>query len=180
MKKVQHYKILGGKDGLHACHGGSMVYKRGVWTKPTENVEPCARGYHTVTAPQLMAWLQNGTTIYHCDVRGAVDAGDKFVSRSIRLGRKVMDELSLRHLACDFAAHVLHLFEEKHPQDARARNCIATAREYADGRASLDDLDAAWSAAESAARSAETKWQQKRLAIYLKGGKPWIDKPVKA
>ena len=174
MKKTQHYKLLGGKDGLHTCHGGGIIYKRGVWTKPVTNVEPCARGYHTVTAGQIMGWLDGATAIYHCDVRGAVNADNKSVCRSIRLGRKVMGARELQHFACDCAARVLHIYEGAFPQDASVRNCIATAREYTEGRATLENLNTAESAAWSAAR----KWQQKRLELYLKGGKPWIERPV--
>ena len=185
-KKIQHYKLLGGEDGLHACHGGCMVYRRGVWMKPIDDVYACTRGYHTVTAKQIIPWLNGVTAVYCCDVRGPVDAGDKYVSRSIRLGHKVMGERELCHLVCDFAAHVLNIFETKRPQDDRVHNCITTAREYADGRATLDDLAAARAAARAAAGvvardtvwAAETKWQQRRLALYLKGGKPWIEKPV--
>lgn len=42
---------------------------------------------------------------------------------SLRATRESSDQFT-RLLACDFAEHVLHLFEEKHPNDKRPR--IAT------------------------------------------------------
>jgi hypothetical protein len=39
----------------------------------------------------------------------------------------------LRWLACDFAEHVLHVFEELAPDDFRPRACVQAARLYANG-----------------------------------------------
>ena len=45
--------------------------------------------------------------------------------------------------ACDLASSVLPLFEEIFPNDERPREAIATARRFAYGRASLDELTCA-------------------------------------
>jgi len=72
-----------------------------------------------------------------------------------------------RLLACDFAEHVLPLFEAVFPKDGRPRAAIATARRFAAGGATETELNAAgfateyatdryvaaWSAAEYAAES---------------------------
>lgn len=59
-----------------------------------------------------------------------------------------------RLLACDYAEHVLHLFEAKHPTDLRPRQAIEVARRFAVGDATQEELAAAWAAAEAAAWAA--------------------------
>jgi hypothetical protein len=54
-----------------------------------------------------------------------------------------------RHFAVDCAEDVKHLMT-----DERSLNALAVARKHADGRATDDELDAAWDAAMAAARDA--------------------------
>jgi len=96
-----------------------------------------------------------------------------------------LGEKSNRLLAADYAEHVLHLYDEKHPDDDRVRKCIEVVRQYACGKASDEELDvardAAWVARDAAwvarvaagdaARVAEQKWQLEKLREYLRGGK---------
>ena len=91
-----------------------------------------------------------------------------------------MDERFARHLACDFAEHVLPMFEAKHPGDNSPRNTIEVSRRFADGNATAEELAAAWAAewdaldaardaawtawaARVAAGDAEREWQAQRL-----------------
>jgi len=97
-----------------------------------------------------------------------------------------------RLLACDYAEHVLPIFETRYPDDDRPRMVIEVSRRYARGEATDAELSAAWpaawsaagsaarnaagSAAESAAWSAagsaaERQWQEARLRELLEGGK---------
>ena len=102
-----------------------------------------------------------------------------------------------RLLACDYAEHVLPIFETQYPDDDRPRKAIAVSRRYARGEATDAELSAAWSAAgyaawyaaRSAARdagyaaeaagyaawyaaeAAERTWQEARLRELLEGGK---------
>jgi hypothetical protein len=59
-----------------------------------------------------------------------------------------------RLLACDYAERVLPLFELPYPDDHRPRQAIESARRYADGEASEEEMlaakDAAWLANEMA------------------------------
>ena len=95
-----------------------------------------------------------------------------------------------RLLVCDYAEHVLHIFEAKYPDDDRPRKAIAVSRRYARGEATDAELSAAWSAAGSAAwaaewaaaraaarnaagaaaRAAERQWQEARLRELLERG----------
>jgi len=101
----------------------------------------------------------------------------------------------IRLLACDFAERVLPIFEKLYPNDKRPRAAIETARRYANGEATIEELNAARSAAryaaeyatryaaksaaesaagyaaesaaESAARDAEKEWQEQRFRQLL-------------
>ena len=71
-------------------------------------------------------------------------------------------EVFSRLLACDYAEHVLHIFEAQCPGDDRPHKAIEVARRYARGEAMEEALaaaraaawDAAWAAAWDAARDA--------------------------
>ena len=63
-------------------------------------------------------------------------------------------DCEIRLMACDFAESVLGLFEEGHPDDKRPREAIETARKFAKGKATKDELRAAWAAAGAAADAA--------------------------
>jgi len=87
-----------------------------------------------------------------------------------------------RLLACDYAEHVLRIFETQYPDDDRPRKAIAVSRRYARGEATDAELSAArtaaWAAAGDAARSAgaaagdaERTWQEARLRELLERGR---------
>ena len=92
----------------------------------------------------------------------------------------------IRLLACDFAEHILPIYEKRYPNDNRPRNAIATSRRFANGEATREELDAAcaaawaaraaaraaWAAAKAAAwaaaRAAGREWQMERFLKFLK------------
>lgn len=61
-----------------------------------------------------------------------------------------------RLIAADFAGSVLHIFEEKYPDDNRPRLAIQSARDYANVLISEEKLDAARAAAWAAAMAADS------------------------
>jgi hypothetical protein len=63
-------------------------------------------------------------------------------------------EPACQMLACDFAEAVLPIFERDRPDDDRPRNAIETARRYARGEATREELAAAGATAGAAARAA--------------------------
>ena len=63
---------------------------------------------------------------------------------------KTRDRLA-RLLACDYAEHVLPMFEKHYPTDKRPKMAMEVARRYALGNASKEELSAAWAAAWAAA-----------------------------
>lgn len=88
-------------------------------------------------------------------------------------------ERDLCLLACDYAEHTLHIFEDKYPDDSRPRHAIETARLYAVGQATKEDIEKARSAAYAAytagdaaytagdAAAAERKYQTEKLRELL-------------
>jgi hypothetical protein len=60
----------------------------------------------------------------------------------------------IRLMVADFAESVLHIFEEKYPEDNRPKKAINAARDFANGLITAEQLDAAWEAVRDAARDA--------------------------
>ena len=50
------------------------------------------------------------------------------------------DKKQLRLLACDYAEHVLSIFEKRYPDDKRPRHCIETTRKYIAAAATLESI----------------------------------------
>jgi len=199
-----YYKVLG-EDGS-PCHGGHGTWSLpdgetpGDWMPRIKRMEPCASGYHICREQDLVHWL--GPVIYTAEYRGEViEDKHKIVVGEARLLRRIeeWDERTARLFACDCAERVLGNYEVKYPDDSRVRDSIEVARLYADGSATLDDLEAAYSAAlsaafsahsaafsayraadsaayraahsaaDSAASASEREWQTARLVEYLRG-----------
>lgn len=187
------YKVLSA-DGK-SCHGGYAEWhlptgkRPGKWMPPIDGeLEPCSNGYHVCRRGQLMEWL--GEAIYECESRGErINAGDKIVVREVRLVKRIKwDDRISRLFACDCAERALKYAS---PVDVETlRESIAVARRYANWDVTVEELtaaeaawdaawDAAWAAARAArsaagdaaraARSAERKWQTRRLFDYLEG-----------
>jgi len=76
-----------------------------------------------------------------------------------------LNNRKLRLFACDCAERVLPIFEKAYPNDSRPRVSIETARKFANGRTTREEM----AAARDAARDAAKKWQAERLLQYIKG-----------
>jgi len=57
------------------------------------------------------------------------------------------EERTARLAACDYAERVLPWFEREHPDDKRPRVAIETARKYAEGACTEEEMTEAWAAA---------------------------------
>jgi hypothetical protein len=167
------YKILSA-DG-NSCNGGNARWllpkqnEDGTWT-PGEwmpgiegKLVRCTNGYHVVDQRHLLEWLN--ARIFEVEVDGEIiNADDKHVCRKCRLVRELTawNERTARLFMCDCAEHVLHVYEERCPNDDRPRKAIETARKFANGEATEKAMeaardaarDAAWAAAEAAERDA--------------------------
>ena len=111
------------------------------------------------------------------------------------LRNEFISDKDMRLFACDCAEKSLPIFEKQFPKDTRPRKTIETARLFANGNASQEELDAArdaawaaardaawaaaraaardaaWAVARAAARDAAREWQLAKLAEYLGGVK---------
>jgi hypothetical protein len=139
----------------------------GKWMPKIKKLVPCDSGYHLCRESDLVLWL--GPRIFLAECRGErVDVDDKIVVSEARLIRecKAWDEKTARLFACDCAERVLPIFEKAYPKDGRPRAAIETARLFAGGKATQEELAAAWDAARAAARAAarDAAWDAARAA----------------
>ncbi len=152
------YKILG--DNGAPCNGGRGSWhlprakQPGKWMPTVRNVVPCQRGYHLVASQNIPLWLNyRAAFLYEAEWRGErVVESDKIVvgeSRLVSLVGALSDKV-LRLFACSCAARTLPIFEKSHPNDARPRKAIATARRFAMGDGTQEELVAARDAARDA------------------------------
>ena len=152
------YKILDAKG--RPCNGGKGQWflpkgnRPGKWMPFIENIVPCQSGYHLCRQKDLLDWLNE--TIWVAEARGGrVLCENKVVVRQARLIKKLTwNDQTARLFACDCARRVLYIYEKQHPEDSRPRKCIEVAEQFARGKASRNELDAAWPAAWPAARHA--------------------------
>jgi hypothetical protein len=88
----------------------------------------------------------------------------------------------LRLLACDYAERVLSIFESEYPGDHRPRRAIETARRYATGDASKEELASASAAEEDAAKAATrtAAWAAVWAAIWAARAWAWASGAAKA
>ena len=115
----------------------------------------------------MLKWL--GPAIFETEYRGdRVDDDNKIVVREARLLRQLdtWNDRTARLFACDCASQALPIFEKQHPGDNRPRQAIETARRFANGQATHNELAAARAAAWAAAKTAtgDAAWAAARAA----------------
>ena len=193
---MTYYKVLA-VDGVSPQHGGSGKWfvpkggRVGKWMPAIKDISSCSRGYHFVTLEQLPRWI--GPTLYEVEVRGQIiHESDKSVAEQARLVRRIetWNDKTLRLYAADCAERVVSLYEKDYPTDTRPRKAIQAARDFANGKITAEELNAAYYYAHAAyaadaaaayayaaayaaayavahAADAERKWQVERLRYYL-------------
>ncbi len=145
------YKVL--NTDLTSRNGGEYRWAVGEWAPEIEgDLVPCDNGYHVCQTCDLLTWL--GPVICEAEIGGQVlRAENKTVARTARIVR-VLDtwnERTARLFACDCAERVLPIFERQYPADGRPRMAVDTARRFAEGQATREELAAAGVAARDAA-----------------------------
>lgn len=140
-----YYKVL--REDRMPCHGGSGQWPSpGVWREIEGDLVPCKNGLHVCTIEQLPYWLDFHTRyIWTVDIDGSViKTMDKVVVSRARLREQSRwDNRIARRFLADCAEHVLPIYEDYFPDDARPRLAIEAARRYADGSISRGELDRA-------------------------------------
>lgn len=176
------FKVL--KEDGSSYHGGDGKWNLPRDGQPGEPMPPIVgdliareHGYHLCRPQDLMEWL--GPSIYLAQYRGErLESDNKIVVREARLLRRLetWDERIARLFAADCVERVLPVFEKTFPNDDRPRKAIAVVRQFANGEAARNELDAARAAARAAAwaaraacaaGAAERTWQTTRLLQYL-------------
>jgi len=162
------YKVLG--DNQKSFHGGSGKWAKGRWRSVKPPLGACAHGLHLCREGDLLTWL--GPTIWLAEAGGErIDQSDKIVVERARIVEKLAtwNERTARLFACDCAERTLPLFEKHNSNDKRPRRAIETARRFADGQASREELAAVWDAARSAAvwdAARSAAWSAARSAAW--------------
>ena len=129
--------------------------KPGKWLRKIENPVLCESGYHCFMPEHILEWLE--AQLFEVEIKGrCVHGYDKTVTRQMRFIRKVdtWNDKTARLFACYCARDTLPIFEKKYPNDNRPRVAIETAERYANGEATIEELNAARAAAWAAARDA--------------------------
>jgi len=172
---MKYYKCL---DNGNSCHGGSLEWslpkdgKPGDWMPRIDRIETCVSGYHLCRERDLVDWLSD--EIYEAEGRGEkIVDNNKVVFQEARLIRKLdkWNDRTARLFSADCAGRVLHLYEDKCPDDKRPRLAILASRDFANGLITEKQLaaaraaarDAAWAAARAAARAAA--WAAARAGV---------------
>jgi len=104
------------------------------------------------------------------DPQSAWDDWDNPTELLWTIERTYCNKRLYRLCACEMAEHVLHIFEEKYPDDKRPRRAIETSRRFANGVADKGELGAAYSSACDAAYAASSyPAYAARAAAYAAG-----------
>ena len=163
---MKYYKVLTSDDKGPYSEFDFTPYlpkagRPGPWLPVVDDLEMCAKGWHCADADHILDWLQ--ANIYEVEIRGETlkdEDNEKICAHEMRLVRRCegWNERTARLFACDCAERVLPIFEKAYPADKRPRQCIETARKFANGKATQEQLnaarDAAWAAAWDAAGDA--------------------------
>jgi hypothetical protein len=118
-------------------------------------LKPCKESLDRVCALMGGASTWNGNPVTAQQAREAGATLDDIVWAAATLAGTDRDvERRVRLWMADCAAHVLHLFENERPTDARVRDCIGAARRFALREIDTAAWDVAWAAAWDAAWAA--------------------------
>ena len=123
----------------------------GEWVEVEGDLVMCEHGIHVCTHAQLIGWIN--ARCHPVDIRGEVLTGDdKLCVRAAKIGPALptWNDATQRLFAADCAERVLPIYERDR-DDPRPRQAIDTARRFARGEATREELSAAWAAAWAAA-----------------------------
>lgn len=140
----------------------------GEWTEPIKGkLEPCERGYHLTDFERIWKW--SNEEMYEVEYKGKLVTSkddDKYVVRQARLTRRVekWNDKTLRLFACWCARNALRLIENPDP---RSVNAVDVAEKFAKGKATKEELAAAWAVARDAAWDAAWAAQMKKIKAML-------------
>ena len=150
-------------DALKSQHGNTQ-WMIGKWQKCKGELSLCRNGFHASQQPIDSLNYIFGTRWFECEAQGEIlKDTDKFCASEMRIVKEIPNKV-IQQFAIDCAWRVLHIFEERYPDDKRPRQAIEAAKAYLkfptqEKLAIMDAAraaarDAAWDAARAAARAA--------------------------
>lgn len=141
---VRYYHFVGS-----TLRDGRPVPADGVWLEHTGPLEMCQSGLHASPSPWEALQYAPGATLCEVELEdGLIKEADKVVARRRKIVRRVDITNVCRKFALDQARSVEHL-----SNDPRVKQCNDVTERFLAGKASREELDAAWAAA-GAARDA--------------------------
>ena len=147
---------------------GNVQWELGKWQKHKGELELCHEGLHACISPLDSLNYINGDRWFISEAKGKiVKDNDKFVAGEMRLVKEI-PIIVLKRFSLFCAKDCLKYYTKKYPDDNRVSECIRITEAYLDGKATLDELSAAGSAARSAAGSAARRRQNKELLRLIK------------
>lgn len=166
------YKLLDAQGGdwtaakMHRVYRLPVEQEDGTW-KPGEWMNPIRgdlvmfkKGYHLTDGKHLLSWMN--ARLFRAEYKGdtleAPENGENWAvcARRIRLLSEVetWNGRMLLYFACDCIGRILPVYEAARPGDNRPRLAGDAVRRFADGLATLAELQTAEEAAWKAAREA--------------------------
>lgn len=170
---MKHYKFLdednrGEYSGFDFTEYLPKNGKPGKWLPKVAAIELCVSGYHACKKEHVIEWMN--AQMFEVELRGDIFEGDeKDVSQQMRFVKKInkWNDKNAALAACDIAEIVVPIWNKHYPDDKRPQNAIDTARRFARGKATKEELAAAWAAAWAAARAAARDAAKKILYKYM-------------
>ena len=142
-------------DALKSEHGDTQ-WMIGKWQKCKGELSLCHNGFHASQKPIDSLNYTFGTRWFECEAQGEIlKDTDKFCTSEMRIVKEIPNKV-IQQFAIDCAWRVLHIFEERYPDDKRPRQAIEAARAYLKfpTQENLAITAAAWAAAWDAASAA--------------------------
>ena len=164
MRKVKAYHFL--KDDMCGRYGNEPAWKEGEERSVKGKLVMCVHGYHA--SPSFYDALNYAKGNMACIVELSgeiIKDTDKYVATKRKLIKVVNAEKILRTWSCDCAERAL---KKAGVKDGHGWNAIKVARLYNEGKATKDELDAAWGAAWDVARHAAraAAWDAARATAW--------------
>jgi len=150
MRKVKAYHFL--KDDMCGGYGNEPAWKEGEERSVKGKLVMCVHGYHA--SPSFYDALNYAKGNMACIVELSgeiIKDTDKYVATKRKLIKVVNAEKILRTWSCDCAERAL---KKAMVKDGQGWNAIKVARLYNEGKATKEELGAAWDAARDARAAA--------------------------
>ena len=149
---------------------GNITWKLGKWQKHEGEIELCKNGFHACLTPKQTLDYVYGDKWFIVEARGKIlhKKDDKFVASEMRLVKEIDALQVLKRWALWNAKQCLKNYTAWNKDDTRVADCIRVCEEFLDGKATIEQVNAARSAAESAAWSAARSAAEKELNRLVK------------